>query len=38
MNNEYLILLVLFLLCHLSSPGSLILLMFFGVGVSSGLA
>ena len=30
MNNEYLILPVLFSLCYLSSPGSLILFMFFG--------
>ena len=38
MNCEYTILLVLFLLYHLSSPGFLILLMFFDGRVSLGLA
>ena len=38
MNSEYLILLALFSLCHLSSPGSLILLMFSDRRASLGLA
>ena len=38
MNNEYLIFYVLFSLYHLSSPGSMISLMFFDGRASSGLA
>ena len=38
MNSEYLIFYVLFSLYHLSSPGSMISLMFFDGRASSGLA